>query len=216
MTTTESKADYDRKELLVWGYIRDIEKMYIHFNIPIEINDIIYLYQRFYDAWCQKYKAECVEIDADQSMVSIDTKSGVTVYGEEVIKQGIHEWKVNIISFKIFDGSSFPHIGIIENDEDVLLEYLTNTNFDDFGHLFCGGVGDAYSFAEQLDDIKANFVWMKKGDTLVMKLDLNKGKLYFKMNDSDDDQLYIDVGASPTGYRFALAVSSKSQFRFVV
>ena len=35
-----------KKELLVWGYIREVGKQYKHMIIPIEINDITYLYQQ--------------------------------------------------------------------------------------------------------------------------------------------------------------------------
>ena len=35
------------RELLVWGYIRNLESQYQIENIPVDINNIILLFQRF-------------------------------------------------------------------------------------------------------------------------------------------------------------------------
>lgn len=217
MTTVKRKIDSDTRRFLVWGYIRAIEKAQEHLEIPFEIYEIIYLYQRFLNAWGEQYKAECIAIDTNKSMITVDTDSGVTVYGEEVIKEGIHKWRVAIVSIQDdgIIGDSFPHIGIVENDDKLLKKYITNVNFDDFGHLLCGGNRAVYSFSKRLE-VRAKFFWKGNGDILDIKLDLNNGKLYLKMNDSDSDELCIDVETSPKGYRFALAVRSKGQFQFMV
>ena len=56
--------------LLVWGYTRNIEKEHKHLNIPEEINNIIYLYQKLCDEWDRKYCHPALEIDADISGIS--------------------------------------------------------------------------------------------------------------------------------------------------
>ena len=163
MTTVKSKIDLDARRLLVWGYIRNIEKAQQHLKIPFEINEIIYLYQRFLNAWSEKYKAESVVVDTDKSMVTIDT-DGATVYGDEVIKEGVFKWTVAIVSLHDdgIIGDSLPHIGIVENDDTLLKRYLTNVNFDDFGHLLCCGNRAVYSYQDRLD-VKSKFVWKQKG-----------------------------------------------------
>lgn len=218
MSTPTSKPAQERNKLVICGYIRNIMNLYKDLNIPIEINDIIHLYYRVYDAWNQKYainKSEYILIDTINPTVTFKHNSGVTIYGEQVIKSGVFKWRVRMISFGGRDGYSFPHIGIVENDETSLMDYVDNVNFDDFGHLLCSGFGAIYSFSKNLP-AKAKFVWNKAGDIMEVKLDLNNGKLYFTMNESDSDQLCIDIESSPKGYRFALAVCSKAQFEFIM
>ena len=167
MSALEPNAD--RNELLVWGYIKNIEKVYKTLNIPIEINDIINLYHRLYDKWSQKYKSELISIDTHKSIVTVNSKNGgVTMYGKEVIKEGVFKWRVKIISFDMQHGYSFPHIGIVEDHPEFLNNYLDNVNFDTFGHLLCAGFGSPYSFARKIHDVKAKFVWQRNGDIWIL------------------------------------------------
>ena len=55
-----SKKD-NRQELLVAGYIRNVEKSY-QMNIPGDITDIIYLYQRIYDEWIENMHLKILKL----------------------------------------------------------------------------------------------------------------------------------------------------------
>ena len=96
MTTRQTSTD--SRELLAWGYVRNIEKLHKDLNIPLEINNIIYLYQRLCDEWSQEYKSKYTSVDADKSIVTVNTNDSVTMYGQKVIKEGLFIWKVKIIS----------------------------------------------------------------------------------------------------------------------
>ena len=119
-----------------------------------------------------KHISENISIGGDKSMVTVTTGPGLTMYGNEVIKGGIFKWTIKMISFKGKDGW-FPYVGIVENDEKLLKQYLNNVNFDHFGYLLCAGdgaEGAVYDPSGGLH-IKARFVWEDKGDMLDVKLD---------------------------------------------
>ena len=204
----------ERTELLVWGYIRNIQKMYRHLNIPFEINDIIYLYQRVCDEWCQKYKSIDISIDTDKSMVTANTDCSVTMYGQQVVNEGVFKWGVKIISFTREGHSGYPFVGIVKNNEEDLEEFLNDTDFDLFGYQYCGGTGNFYNKNDQLGT--ADFTWNQNGDILEITLDLNKQSLSVRMNDGDLVQ-FSDIDPSPNGYRLALGVylCKGSQFQLL-
>ena len=184
MSTLEH--DTDKKELLVWGYIKDIEELHRHLNIPIEIKNIIYLYQRICDEWSQKYKSKRsrIIIDRDNAIVTINTRYGISIYGTEVIKEGVFAWRVKIISLATSDSSgAYPSGGIVEDDEAKLNEYLNDNDFDEFGYLLYGGNGILYqAFSSKMNEKEAKkCIWNQPGDILDMELDLDKQTLSCKV-----------------------------------
>ena len=212
MTTVARTTD--ERRLLVWGYIRNVEKMYKSLNIPFEINDIIYLYQTLYDEWSTKYKSKDISIDADRTIVSVKTKGNITMYGREVIKKGIFTWKVKFISFPYDNG--YPLVGIVENDDSMLQRFVNNVDFDEFGYLLCAGGGDLYAF-DDFTGNQQNCIWNTDDSILEMELDLANQTLSFKVDDGDFVEAFTDVKLSPKGYRFALSVSNclESKFQLV-
>ena len=90
----------DRQALLVWEYIRNIEKQYETLNIvPVEINNIIYFFKRLYDEWNTKYKFKHVTIDQDGPLVTVQSGKEIMMCGKEIIKKGVFIWRIRIISF---------------------------------------------------------------------------------------------------------------------
>ena len=103
----------NKRELLVYGYIRNIETQYKHLNpIPIENNNIIYLYQRLCDEWSEKYKSKHVTI-SHQGIVSINHGADLSIYGKEAVTRGVFIWIVKIIEFNGHPGSDLPYIGMV-------------------------------------------------------------------------------------------------------
>ena len=121
----QKKMDH-KQELLVWGYVRELEKVYKFSNIPHEINDIIYSYQRLCDQWSEKHSDEHLKLNADKSIVTCQGNHEVsTAYGDTKVEQGIFEWRIKILSLTRPKPTSVhmhvagPFVGIIE-DESVL------------------------------------------------------------------------------------------------
>ena len=94
MTTKEEI----RRELLVWGYVRNIEKNHESLIIPLEINNVIYLFARSYDQWSKKYSHKDFTIDSDSAVLKFKGGSIQTAFGKHVVEQGVYNWKLKIIS----------------------------------------------------------------------------------------------------------------------
>lgn len=62
-------------------------------------------------------------------MVTINSNADVTIFGTELIKEGVFNWKIKIISF--IKKSDYPYIGIFENDDNRLRGYLDDSEFED-------------------------------------------------------------------------------------
>ena len=154
--------------LLVWGYIRNIQKMYGDLETSLEINDIIYLYQRLYDEWDEKCKSSDISINAD--------KSWINVCGTASVTDGIFKWKIKIISFPELIFPDQPYVGIIIDNEQNLICHSNDVDFDYGGYLICGGDGDFYSMGAYKDALE-NCKWQKSGDILEMISDSEAGTL---------------------------------------
>ena len=220
----EASKQWDLQTLLVWGYIRAIERALININIPVEINDIIYLYQRLYDEWCQEYKHSDVSIGTDTSIISIDTDKDMTIYGKEVVEEGVFKWRIKIISFtNSYSKTYYPFIGIVINDKDHLNGYLDDVDFDDIGYQFCAGVGKLYSVSdinfndhqEHEEQAQEKCIWKKNGDILDLILDLDNGTINCRVKGSDFVEIFTNVKSDK--YRLALGVSrcKGSQFQLL-
>ena len=131
-------------ELLVWGYIRGIEKEYDSLNIPTEIKDIIYSFQRFYEIWSKKYSNPGLVIDEDGTKFTIPTDRTFTAYGDFVVKEGIFVWtlKIVVMNHKEYEDEfpdAFPYVGLIMDNEDKLLYYQDVGHWNEYGYQLCAG-----------------------------------------------------------------------------
>ena len=75
-----------KQELLVWGYIREIQKLYTINNFTFDINDIIYAYQKICDEWSTKYSSTNITMDETRSMIVL--KQASTAFGDTIVDQG--------------------------------------------------------------------------------------------------------------------------------
>ena len=215
------EREIDRKELLVWGFIRNIEKQHKHLNIPIEINSIIYLFQRLCDEWCHKYKSNDIVIDTDKSIITMKSDGMITVYGAEVITSGVFIWRLRIVSLYREAGNYHPFVGIVKDDEEYLQTYLDYVDFDDFGYQLVAGDDTASLFSclsgNAHCDHGEKCVWNQNGDILALKLDLDEQTLSIKVNDADFIEMFTNIEVPANGYRLALSVCKckGSQFQIL-
>ena len=154
--------DYER-ELLVAGYVRNIGNTYKIKNIPLDINDIIYLYQRLCDEWSEKYSSANATIDSSGSMITINSNDYVTAFGTNVVSGGVFIWRIKMISFthnKDIGGP--PFVGITEDDEGNLKTCQNSCKFDGRGYMYFGKWGATTGWTKRERDL--DIKWMNQGD----------------------------------------------------
>ena len=214
MMSTVQK-NIDRIGLLTWGYVRNIEIIHKALNIPTPINDIIYLYLRMYDEWSEQYKSKDISIDDKTSIITFDSDDDSTIYGTQIIKDGIFKWRLKLISFRSTSQAS-PYVGIIENNPNYLKMYSDDNNWDDYGYQLCGGSGRLYEYGfTNPDRWSTRSKWRKDGDVLEMTLDLNEHTLSFKVNDTDFGALFSNVKDKEYRLSLSLLRSEGSQLRLI-
>ena len=213
MTTSINKT----QELLVWGFVREIEKIYKIRNIPFEINDIIYVYQKICDRWSRKYSSKQIKINQSGSVITVDSDQLYpTAFGGVIVNkdiQGSFKWRLKILSL-IYDGDygmEAPYIGIIIDDEKNLVKYKDDDNWDDCGYQLCAANGILccnMSFRTEPYWCK----WCKDGDILEMTLDLNARTLSYKVNDKDFGVAFSNI--KQANYRLALSMDKSKGSKF--
>ena len=177
-----AKKTYRKKEiLLVWGFIRTIEIMYKISHIPIEIYEMIYLFQKAYEYFGEIHECHVLD-DKKTTMSATDTVNG---FGNVVIDstdKQCYLWKFCILSIAEEWGVGF---GIVDND-------ALNKEWP----CYMAG-GCAYGFVEETIYSKnvrnvdsEMFVLAKKNiffendDIVEMQLDMNCRTLTIKINDA--------------------------------
>ena len=206
-----------RKELLVYGFVREIQEAYKTLQMPMEITEIIHLYQKLCDEWSKKYCNPFIEIDTLGCMVYSTSGADLTAYGTHVVSDGIYKWRIKIIQLTTFGASHPPYIGIIENDEKYITAYTNNINWEKYGYQLAARSGRLYGYvgvnSPKTSDYKC--IWQENGDVLEMTLDLNKGTLSFMVNNVDYGPAFMQI--KKTNYRFIMSLSgcAGSKFQFL-
>ena len=190
----------EKGELLVAGYVRNIEKVYKILNIPIEINDIIYLYQRLYDEWNKEYSSKKLIIDETGCMITFNTSARAIAVGSHIVENGTCIWRIKMKSFTYdpkSDGSP-PYVGIIEHVEEIgnFRRWSKSIEYE-----LCGKSGRLLH-SHKIIKNKSDCRWNKEGDILEITLDLQEQTLSFKVGDVDYGVLFSNVRR--TKWRLAL------------
>ena len=218
----------ERQKLLVCGFVRNMEQVYKSLNIPLEINDIIYLYQRLCEEWNKKYSHPKAIIDETKANIKFIDGMRQTVFGNYVVEEGVFRWKLKIISFNnMRDGYGYPYIGIIENDVD-LTGYQNYGFWDEVGCQLTAGNSGLYSHDDDYstdDDIAREDMdivavthnyeceWKKVGDILEIILDLDERTVRFVVNDIDCGVAFRNI--KQTSYRLALTMDIDAEFQLL-
>ena len=142
----------DKQQLLVWGYIKEIGELYQINNIPLEINEMIYLYHKImHDEWSKKYS--CIDTIIKNNDVKITSNLNGTVFGEAVIDKGVFKWVIKIKSICYNDIFAMsPYIGIVDNNALIRNEVFTDsTNWHDYGYQLNAQNGNMSSWGFDID-----------------------------------------------------------------
>ena len=207
-----------RQELLVWGYMKEMENVYKIQNMPLEINDIVYLYQTLYEEWSKKYTHESLRIDESGLVLTGESSECRTAYGESSISEGTFTWKIKIISARYKGDALYgdgPYIGIIEDDEKHLDKYKEDGNWEYHGYQLSVGNGILWSYIfddqhEETEDYHCQFE--NDGDILEMTLDLDVRTLNFKVNGKDFGIAFKHI--KQTNYRLAITLDEMEESSF--
>ena len=118
MINVDSNGDRLKTNILISGYLRNCGKKY-GLLIPDDMTSICFEYRliEVCDVWDTKYNANLI----DSQTVTFQQNYS-SVYGTHSVGQGIYSWQLKFKS----DNVSL-RIGIIEDDEDMLLKY-SNTS----------------------------------------------------------------------------------------
>lgn len=216
MANTKDK----RQQLLVWGYIRNLESIHKLKSIPYEINDIIYLYQEVFDRWSTEYLAEQLTLNEDKSIVTCNENHNVvTAFGDTSVEQGIFKWCIEMTSLHRtkHDGRiDGPFIGIIEDKPEFMKQFKNDACWQYHGYQIDGKDGMIYTYSNNnsysIKDRSTQCLWKKEGDILELKLDLNQATLSAKVNDTDIGVLF--EGIAIKRYRLAMSMCQEHGSKF--
>lgn len=208
-----SSEEVNRRELLVSGFVRNMEKEYEIENIPLEINDIIYLYQKYCDEWSQDLSGDGIIIDQTQNIMIIDKSEPTTAYGSTTISEGSFVWRLKLLKLNRHLFSAPPYIGIIKDEPDNLKQYRNDADWEQVGYQLCAGRGKLWIEwgSEAIEkDKDGDLLWIEPGDIIEITLDLNQQLLYFEVNGKKNGFKNI----SKTKYRLALSVRDLNGSKF--
>ena len=210
-------VDIDHKqELLVAGYMREIEIMYKMMNIPMEIIHIIYLYKQFCDKWDKKYSHNSIIIDDITNQIMFTSIDDTTAFGCHVVEgdlNGFYKWKIRLISIK-YDAifRAHPYVGIIKDDENILNEYIDNGSWQFDGYQFCGGTGSFYSMDAPDVTHSIDFKWKCPNDILEIILDFEEQTLKLVLNEKES--VIVSDCLEKGRYRLALGCNNAQGAQF--
>ena len=202
-------SSIERNELLVFGYIRKLEKK-LNIMIPKPITELISLYEQISDWFDTEYtKPTDIKVHDDKNMITVLKKNVfVTVYGTRIVKPGeSHVWKLHIKkqANRPQDCMWDPYIGIIKNDKDILISNLNELKrfSTPIGYIWTGGKGE---LANNNNTSHYGETWNKTGNILQLKLDQTdklNGTISYIINGKDYGVAYTNV--IPNDYRLAIS-----------
>lgn len=174
----------------VFGYIRRIEIDHV-IEIPMIVYQICALFCMIYDEWDRKYSPDTYIITDQTNIKRTPEFSITTAFLTNVVNEGIHCWKFEIIEFTRPGRDSF-RFGIVMNDENKIKEVSD--------YWFGATPNTAYvwdsGYNSALMEHKYNS-WGKKygrkcvkGDIVLIHLDFNELALSFGINDEKFDVAY--------------------------
>ena len=177
----------EKRTLLTFGYVNDMEKNYELSNtIPSEINEIIFSYNKCSDTWDEKYLDEkVIELTGNKIKSVKGYPCRASIYGKVSLSTGSYTWKLRIVKRPIDGERQQPFIGIIKDDPAILdkfksaYEWYENNN----GYIYCCGDGTV-GYNSTFDREKSP-TCKNDGDLLYVTLNLEERKIYLSINGDD-------------------------------
>ena len=195
-----STEQVTKMELLVCGFIHDIHKKHKSLNVPLDINNIIYLYVKFCDEWSREYTNNDINIDAITNEIKSNSKGMMTAFGSQTVQNGVYKWQIKLLSLTS-KKHYYPYVGIIKSDEEHLRKYVDNGLWEPVGYQFCGANGAR--FAANITNYSCMCLWRKPNDVLEIMLDLDAGTMRLMVNGNDYGIAFENI--EPGRYRLALS-----------
>ena len=170
----------ESRALLVHGDIRNIESDCDILNVPKEIKDIVYMYQKLCDKWDKTKSHKDAIINENLSHIRFKMKGlhGVIAFGAEIVSQGIFKWTLKIMSVKHKKLDASLYIGIMENDEWNFIHYKSSGSWQRVGYQSWAGNGGLWCRdRDEYDSEEYDCLWENDGDILELILSLNQAIL---------------------------------------
>ena len=202
----------DVQELLVAGYVREMEKIYDITNIPVDIIDIIYLYQQVCDKWSKKYSHHDIIIDDIDNTITFDADHTATAFGTRLVDTGVYKWMIKRLTKESTYYKTYPYIGIIKDNQENLDKYIDSSSWEYVGYQYCAGSG--YICGINRMPFEFNFEWneYKLNDKLEIILDLNQQTLAFSLNGKDAVVAFENIEKAK--YRLVLSSYNDHEAQF--
>ena len=165
----------EKRTLLIFGYVNDIEKNHtFSTTIPSEINEIICSYNQCSDTWNDKYlNKEAIELTGNRIKSLKESWTVATMYGNISLSSGSHTWKLRIVKRPENSGSQSPFVGFINDEPDILKKFKSSYQwYIKNGYIYCCGDG---THGDQRTCKNDN-------DLLYITLDLDEHKIYLSIN----------------------------------
>ena len=199
MTTASS----NKRELLVAGFVRGMEKTLNIMNIPTEIEIIIYRFQQVCDEWNTKYLHERINVNYVGDIITFESYVSMTAYGCHVVEDGIFIWQIKILSISLPSDTGYPYIGIIKGEEYIMPNYTLGSSWEQYGYQYCAGSGYVCSVNNAGGWNQYENKWNKPDDILEIILDLNEQTVKLGINGKEPIVAFQDIRKGK--YRLALS-----------
>ena len=201
-----------KQELLVSAYVREMEKIYNIMNIPVDIIDIIHLYQQVCDKWSKEYSHPDIIIDDTDNTITFDADDTATAFGTRLVDNGVYKWVIKRLTKQRSQYKTHPYIGIIKDNQQDLEKYVDISSWEYVGYQYCGGSGYICGMNRPEQGFEFNFEWNKINDELEIILDLNQQTLAFSLNEKDPVIAFENIDKAK--YRLALTTSLDREAQF--
>ena len=176
----DSAGNRIKTDILSTGYIRQQIENVFKLLIPSEIK---YLCFQFWfinvcDEWDKKFSNNAYQIDGQcvTTNISISEEYQASAFGSHIVESGIYSWII-----KLNTDIDWICIGVIQNDEKILKEYVNSADYEYYGGSLYSG-GSTY-FEESEKGYGCAFG--DKDDIIEMTLDMNKHTISYKINGKD-------------------------------
>ena len=171
----------EKRILVTFGYVHDIERNYeLSSATPVEINEIIWSYNKCTDTWNDKYLNK-EQIQLQGNKIKSLTETTATIYGNISLSSGSHTWKLRIVARPKNSYRQQPFIGFIKDEPAVLKNFVASFRWylKDNGYIYCSGDGiHGYNSAT----LGCGKRCKNDNDILDITLNLDEHKIYLSVN----------------------------------